>query len=486
MFVLRCWLKTVMLAACVACGTVPAGGEETAPEQLVRPRCVRIEFSHSLAQGSGESFVIERVVDDGEWAGPLGIRRLGADLGLYLCEILPEGGGEPLFATGFCSVFGEWRTTAGAKDEPATKFIESIRVPHPGSPARVRISKRDDANRFAPLFEAVLPAVGSTAPPGAGDVVTIRDSGPLESCVDLLFLGDGYQAAEREEFLDDARRLSRSLLESPPYHALAHRINVRAAFKPSVDSGIANPKTGVTKQTALGCSYSTFGLARYVLTLDDRAWRDAAAVAPYDCVVILLNSREYGGGGIYNLYCVAAADSDAAEYLVAHEFGHSFAGLGDEYYLAAVAYENFSSKTVEPWEPNVTALLPGERLKWRSLVAEGTPLPTPWRKADYEMLSESTRSLRETLEREGLAPPLIASRVSDSRRSILSGVFSGSRKVGAYEGALYESTGFYRPEIDCIMFRRECTYYCRVCSAAVVGRIEETAGEPQNASIRSE
>jgi len=36
-------------------------------------------------------------------------------------------------------------------------------------------------------------------------------------------------------------------------------------------------------------------------------------------------------------------------------------------------------------------------------------------------------------------------------------------KVGAFEGAAYEAKGLYRPEVDCIMFTRNPTSFCKVC-----------------------
>ena len=73
-------------------------------------------------------------------------------------------------------------------------------------------------------------------------------------------------------------------------------------------------------------------------------------------VEILVNAETYGGGGIYGLYATAAANSEWADYLFIHEFGHHFAGLADEYYTSSVAYETGAEVHPEPWEPNVTAL----------------------------------------------------------------------------------------------------------------------------------
>jgi hypothetical protein len=44
-------------------------------------------------------------------------------------------------------------------------------------------------------------------------------------------------------------------------------------------------------------------------------------------------------------------------------------------------------------------------------------------------------------------------------------------KVGAFEGANYESKGYYRPEVDCIMFTRHQSF-CAVCRRAIERVIE--------------
>jgi hypothetical protein len=45
-------------------------------------------------------------------------------------------------------------------------------------------------------------------------------------------------------------------------------------------------------------------------------------------------------------------------------------------------------------------------------------------------------------------------------------------KVGAFDGALYESRGLYRPEGDCIMFTRTRAGFCRVCRRAIARIID--------------
>ena len=173
------------------------------------------------------------------------------------------------------------------------------------------------------------------------------------------------------------------LFATSPFKERERDINVWGLVPPSTQSGISRPSQHVHKRTPLGTTYDTFDSERYVLTSENRAFRDIAANAPYDVVEILMNSETYGGGGIFGLYSTVAADSLWAPYIFVHEFGHHLAGLADEYYTSDVAYLPPADR-VEPWEPNVTALLDPATLKWKDLVEPGTPLPTPWPKEQFE------------------------------------------------------------------------------------------------------
>ena len=125
---------------------------------------------------------------------------------------------------------------------------------------------------------------------------------------------------------------------------------------PSAESGVNRPNAGVFRRTPLSAEYNIFDSERYVLTLDNRALRDAASAAPYEFIEILVNDKTYGGGGIFNDQATASVDSAFSPYVFVHEFGHHFAALADEYYTSDVAYEPGAAARPEPWEPNVTAL----------------------------------------------------------------------------------------------------------------------------------
>jgi hypothetical protein len=202
----------------------------------------------------------------------------------------------------------------------------------------------------------------------------------------------------------------------------------------------------------------------------------------------MVNHHRYGGGGIYNFYCTYTSDNQWSEYLMVHEFGHSFFGLADEYYTSETAYDDFYPAGFEPSEPNITALLDPTDLKWKHLVTPGVEVPTSWEKADYDKADlawqEKRRRLNDRvaeLRRTGAPESEVRSAEDEYARRdrehtekmhayLQASEFAGL--VGAYEGAGYASTGLYRPMVDCIMFTKGTPEFCIVCREAMVRIIE--------------
>ncbi|HEX7957547.1 MAG TPA: M64 family metallopeptidase, partial [Pyrinomonadaceae bacterium] len=257
------------------------------------------------------------------------------------------------------------------------------------------------------------------------------------------------------------------LFKTSPFRERRRDFNVWALCPPAAESGVSRPSTGVYRDSPLGASYDAFGSERYVLTFDNRALRRAASFAPYEFIEILVNERTYGGGGIHNLYSTVAADNAFANYVFVHEFGHHFAGLADEYYTSSVAYAPAAERT-EPWEPNVTALLDPAALKWKDLVSADTPVPTPWGKEAFETYSreiqQRRRQIRSERKPEEVMEALFREELAHEQGMFAREKYAG--RVGAFEGANYEAKGFYRPEVDCIMFSRT-NRFCAVCRRAV-------------------
>jgi hypothetical protein len=433
---------------------------------------MRVDYYHT-GNEKQEHFSLDRVVVEPlAWPGDPQKSIDTTMRGKYFFEVIDEATKKTIYSRGFASIFGEWETTAEAKAMNRT-FSESLRFPSVDKPVRVVLKKRDAKNIFQDVWTAKIdPAdkfiMRAGALASAGRLIKLHERGDPATKLDLLILGDGYTAAERGKFERDARRMLAVLFATSPFKERENDINVWGLVPPSIDSGISSPSQKIYKRTTFGTSYDTFDSERYVLTTENRTFRDIAANAPYEVVEILTNSEKYGGGGIYNLYSTVAADSVWASYIFVHEFGHHLAGLADEYYTSDVAYLPPADK-IEPWEPNVTALLDPLKLKWRDLVGPATPLPTPWPKEQFEAMQkerqERRRALRAANRPESEMNALFNEELQRDTELLDGPPLRG--RVGAYEGANYEAKGYYRPQSDCIMFTRDNVGFCAVCRRAL-------------------
>jgi len=210
-------------------------------------------------------------------------------------------------------------------------------------------------------------------------------------------------------------------LNCRPFKKAATKINIRAVIAYSPQSGISQEIKGKKVKTLLGSGFYSLDLERYLMV--DHVWalHDVCADAPYDNILILCNTRKYGGGGIYNWYAVIS-DNQYFNYVLVHELGHSIAGLADEYYSSEVTVQDYYPLDKEPRSPNITSLVNFES-KWKHLLADDTPVPTPVRK-----------------QNEG--------------------------RLGVYEGAGYCAKGLYRPCISCTMKDAQYDNFCPVCLKA--------------------
>ncbi len=435
------------------------------------PRTMRVDYDHT-GNASEERFALDRVVlEPLEWPGNPARPLDDTNLGKYFFEVIDRKSNRVVYSRGFASVFGEWETTDEAKDRLRT-FSESFRFPAPDGPVQIVLKKRDARNAFREVWSVLVDPsdmfVDSARPPSPGPLLEIEKHGPPAQKIDFLILGDGYTAAERGKFERDARRLTEILFAVSPFKERRADFNVWGLCPPSEESGVSRPSTGIHRRSRVGASYDAFGSERYMLTFENRSFRDVASFAPYEFVEILANSRTYGGGGIFNLYSTVAADSQWAPYIFVHEFGHHFAGLADEYYTSDVAYGPAAAR-VEPWEPNVTALLDPEKLKWQDLVAPGTPLPTPWPKERFEAMSRDFQARRRKIRAERGPEDQMDALFAEEKaaETKLLGTDASSGRVGAFEGAMYEAKGYYRPQTDCIMFTRDEVPFCAVCRRAL-------------------
>jgi hypothetical protein len=433
------------------------------------PATMRLDYFHT-GNATQELFGVDRIVIEPlPWPGNPNKPIDATNRGTYFFEVRDRGSKRVLYSRGFSSIYGEWVTTDEAKNATRT-FHESLRFPAPEAPVQIVLKKRDPQNTFREIWSTNIDLkdknIDTSKPPFSGRALEIEKNGDSALKVDLLFLGEGYTAAEQDKCEKDIRRLAEGVFTFSPFKERRKDFNVWAICSPSPDSGVSHPSAGIHRNTLFGSQFDVFGEERYALSFDNRAIRSLASFAPYDVMGIVMNEKEYGNGGIFGLYASVSIDYPAAVRVFVHEFGHHFADLGDEYYFNAnVAYSPASTR-VEPWEPNITALLDARELKWKTLVAPGTPIPTPWPKEDYENNIRDSQKQIERMRAEGRP----AAEIDEARRKahetqehyLSEGPYAN--KVGAFAGAMYEN-GYYRPQQRCIMISGP--EFCAVCQHAI-------------------
>ncbi|MCK3682941.1 M64 family metallopeptidase [Maribellus sp. YY47] len=345
--------------------------------------------------------------------------------GTYRYRVFDAASNQLIFSKGFSTLFQEWQTTAEAKQNNKT-FYQAAIFPFPKNKVRLEIDARQWDGSFQNLFaEEIDPKDYFILNENTAEfeVKAILQNGDPDKKVDLVILAEGYTQKEKQKFLDDAQRVTDMLFEAEPFHSEQKNFNVNAVFTPSQESGTDVPGEKIYRKTAFNSSFYTFDVPRYLTTTDMKSIYDAASAVPYDHVYALVNTERYGGGGFYNFLSVCTSDNELTQEVFIHEFGHGFAGLGDEYYTSSVAYEDFYNLKIEPWEPNLTTLVDFDK-KWKSMLEKSTPVPTP-REAKY------------------------------------------FKTVGVYEGGGYLDKGIYSPYIDCRMKSNEAKGFCPVCQEAI-------------------
>jgi len=355
------------------------------------------------------------------------------DYGDHKFIVKDEASGDVIFSHSYCTLFREWQTTEEAQ-KIRRAYPHVLRFPWPQAPVVVEIHDRRNDGVFVRRWSGSFDPASFYSDPGNPydfETVDLEINGSEEEMVDILFLAEGYTAGEMDKFVDDARRSAGYIFSEEPFNSMRKHFNIRAVLSASRDSGTDIPGDGIWKNTVVNSSFYTFGIERYMTTMDYKAVCDVAACAPYDQIYILVNTDKYGGGGIYNHYSISAADNLQSRAVVIHEFGHAFGGLADEYFNSAVAYNDYFPLDVEPWNPNLTTLVDFDS-KWKHLLAEGTPVPTPAEEAYGQV-------------------------------------------VGVYEGGGYVAKGVFRPMVDCRMHTNDAVF-CPVCSEALIKMIKRVSG----------
>jgi hypothetical protein len=453
-------------------------------------KTMRVDYFHT-GSSAEEAITLDQVYDQGLWAGSRAHLVDPFNIGRYRVMVYDDAGGTLIFSKGFDSYFGEYKTSDAALRGVRRTYHESALLPYPKKPVRFTVEARDRQNAYKVLFSqtidpAAVTVIHERLAPGV-QVFEVLKSGEPRRKVDVAIVAEGYTVEEEGKFKADLDRFAAVFFKLEPYKSNRDKFNLYGVFKPSAESGCDEPSHGSFKATAVGTSFDSLGSERYLLTEDNKSLRDIAAHVPYDALYIMVNHKRYGGGGIYNLYCTFTTDNQWYEYLFLHEFGHSFAGLADEYYTSDVAYNEFYPAGVEPVEPNITALLDPGKLKWKSLVSPGVGVPTLWEKAEFDEMDGAYQKIRAEIngriakmKREGAAASDVtrveeeSERLSREHADKVDAFLEASKfrgKVGAFEGAGYAAKGLYRPQLDCLMFTKGAKPFCKVCEAAVLRTI---------------
>lgn len=339
--------------------------------------------------------------------------------------------GKTIYTTSFSSLFQEWLETDEARN--VTKgFENTFLLPYPLQPVEIEIILLDPRrNVRASMKHIVHPNDVLIEQKGNSHITPhkylLHNDSP-EKCIDVAILAEGYTLQEMQTFYEDADIACKSIFDHEPFKSMKKRFNVVAVASPSTDSGVSVPRLNEWKHTAFGSHFSTFYSDRYLTTSRVKAIHDALAGIPYEHIIILANTEEYGGGGIYNSYTLTTAHHPMFRPVVVHEFGHSFGGLADEYFYDNDVMTDTYPLDIEPWEQNISTQV-DFAAKWKDMLSENTPVPTP-------------------------------AEVSENY------------PTGVYEGGGYSAKGIFRPAENCRMRTNEYPAFCPVCQRALRRIIE--------------
>lgn len=391
-------------------------------------KTLRIDYFHCGGAGH-EQFYFSELKQEPFWGGSKTNLTDIYQYGAYKVEMRSATDNTLLYSKGYSSLFSEWQATPEAFKTLAC-YPESVTMPFPLEKVIISIFSRIKGE-FIKKFEYPVDPASYLIKKEREElpVFEVLQSGDPAHKVDLVLLSEGYTEDQLELFKDDCRKFADDLFAYSPFTQNKDKFNIRGVWAPSKHTGADVPGDSIWVNTRLNSSYYTFDSERYLMVNDYQGVCDMAGNAPYDYIYILANTDKYGGGAIYNYYGISAAHhKEERGKIYVHEFGHLFAGLGDEYEGGA-DYSDFYPAGIEPWEPNLTTLVDFKR-KWEDMLPKGTMVPT--------------------LETE-----------------------ANKEKLGVYEGGGYLESGVYRPWINCMMNNfHTIDIFCPVCQRAIQQTID--------------
>lgn len=419
-------MRTSLIAILSAWCTLSASGQSF--DAYFTDRTLRLDYNFSGNVDHQEIAVDELEVSPG-WYGK---RRRLAELpveGNGQITVRDHRSGRVIYRNSFSTLFQEWLSYPEAQH--AKRAFENVfLVPMPKDTVDITVDLRNNRREVtATMTHRVSPTdilIRHIGEKNVTPYTTVQKAADTANCIHIAFVAEGYRQEEMPVFLRDTRTAVEALFAHEPFKGLCDRFNIIAVQSPSQESGTSEPSKGIWKNTALHSHFDTFYSDRYLTTLSLKDLHDWLAGTPYEHIIVLVNTEKYGGGGILNSYNLSMTHHPSFKPVVVHEFGHSFAGLGDEYAYEAEAIPMYPHD-VEPWEQNLTTLV-NFTGKWENMIPKGTPIPTPPGK--------------------------------------------DMKQIGVFEGGGYSLKGVYRGCQDCRMRTNENPEFCPVCRQAITRLID--------------
>ncbi len=340
-------------------------------------KACRVDF-HFCGNARETIVFLDKIKQEPFWGGRRSHLSNSLNLGDFRFRVLDSLTNQQIYIDGFNALFHEWQSTPEAL-KVSKSFEQTIQFPFPQHAVNLIIERRLDFDKWQELFSYSLSPTDKLiqqTTPKTVPIKMISKNAVPEKAIDIAVVAEGYTEKEQNKFFKNAQQLAENLLTHEPFTKYKNRINIYAIAAQSEESGISLAKESGWKNTAVSSHFYTFYEPRYLTTECSFNLHDLAALVPYDAIYVLANTSTYGGGGIYNFYALTAADNKLATQVTVHEFGHSFAGLADEYFYDKDVLDGTYNIKQEPWEPNITSLIHFD-MKWKNSVAEGTTVPTP-------------------------------------------------------------------------------------------------------------
>ena len=402
--------KIILMLLCLTCGVANAQRFE----DYFVGKTLRIDYNFS-GNNREQSISVDQLNVSPQWYGKTN----------NLASLPVEGNGQitvrdhktqkVIYKNSFSTLFQEWLSYPEAASGIRRSFENVLLVPFPKDTIDITLDLRNNRREvITSLTHQVVPTDILIRHIGEHDITPytlLQQAKDTSRCIHIAFLAEGYQKNEMQTFIQDAKSAIEALFSHEPFKSNRDKFNIIAVEAPSVDSGTSEPSKGIWKNTALHSHFDTFYSDRYLTTLHLKDMHDWLAGTPYEHIIVLVNTENYGGGGILNSYNLSMTHHPAFRPVVVHEFGHSFVGLGDEYAYEAEQIPMYPID-IEPWEPNLTTKV-NFTGKWEGLIG----------KTD--------------------------------------------KKIGLYEGAGYSTKGVYRAYPDCRMRTNDNPEFCPACQQAI-------------------